>query len=280
MKTAAATMSDTTSYVYDGWDVVAEKTSTGTSYYIRTPFLDEPLARVDGSNWYYYHADDQGSTLMLTNESGDMVTRYAYSPFGITTMTGTETGNPFMYTGREQDESGLYYYRYRYYSPHMGRFISEDPIGFAGGDVNFYAYVGNSPLNYTDPLGLEGGVGDIIGLPDPDPYAAQRQIANLSAGFGDALLFLLPMQTIRNWLDIDSVDTGSGAYRGGKALGYACQAVAPAGFLRVKAGFHPDPHTFRFLGRKLGRWQHYQLTVWVDRLKMSHIPIRIPWPWR
>jgi RHS repeat-associated protein len=57
------------------------------------------------------------------------------------------------FTGRELDsESGLYYYRARYYDPYLGRFISEDPIGFDGG-INFYAYVDNNPLNATDPSG-------------------------------------------------------------------------------------------------------------------------------
>jgi len=49
----------------------------------------------------------------------------------------------------------LYYMRARYYDPVIGRFISEDPIGFEGGDVNLYAYVGNNPMNFVDPEGLE-----------------------------------------------------------------------------------------------------------------------------
>ncbi len=51
-------------------------------------------------------------------------------------------------------DAGLYYMRARYYDPEVGRFISEDPIGFAGGDVNLYAYVSGNPINYVDPLGL------------------------------------------------------------------------------------------------------------------------------
>jgi RHS repeat-associated protein len=61
--------------------------------------------------------------------------------------------NTLQYTGRDNDGTGLQYNRARYYSPSLGRFISEDPIGFAGGDVNLYAYVGNSPTNYVDPNG-------------------------------------------------------------------------------------------------------------------------------
>jgi RHS repeat-associated protein len=64
------------------------------------------------------------------------------------------SSNHFQFAGRENDGTGLYYYRARYYSPELQRFISEDPIGLAGG-LNFYAYVGNSPLNFVDELGLD-----------------------------------------------------------------------------------------------------------------------------
>jgi RHS repeat-associated protein len=92
---------------------------------------------------------------------------HTYEPFGTTTTTGS-TGNAFQYTGRENDGTGLYYYRARYYHPGLQRFISEDPIGFAGGDANPYAYVRNNPLLFVDPSGhvinLAGaGVGALIG---------------------------------------------------------------------------------------------------------------------
>ena len=70
-------------------------------------------------------------------------------------ITGAANTNSFQYTGRENDLTGLYYYRYRYYSPMLQRFISEDPIGFSSGDTNLYAYVGNNPINLSDPLGLQ-----------------------------------------------------------------------------------------------------------------------------
>jgi len=70
-------------------------------------------------------------------------------------VQGGEVKQPYGYTGREWDkELGLYYYRARYYDPKGGRFISKDPIGFAGGDVNLYRYVSNNPVNATDPSGL------------------------------------------------------------------------------------------------------------------------------
>ena len=81
---------------------------------------------------------------------------YAYSPFGETAARGERTGNASQYTGRENDGTVLYYYRARYYDPGLKRFVSEDPIGLAGGG-NVYAYVDNNPLNWTDPDGLKRG---------------------------------------------------------------------------------------------------------------------------
>lgn len=90
-----------------------------------------------------------------------MVQTYSYDSFGNITPTGT-INQPYAYTGREYDnETGMYFYRARYYDPKAGRFVTKDPIGFAGGDVNFYAYVGNNPLNLIDPFGLIGHEGFI-----------------------------------------------------------------------------------------------------------------------
>ena len=87
--------------------------------------------------------------------AGIVQTQYPYEPFGKTTATGANDTNSQKYTGREDDGTELYYYRARHYSPALHRFISEDPIGLSGGDTNLYAYVGNSPIMFTDPAGLE-----------------------------------------------------------------------------------------------------------------------------
>ncbi|MDD5119313.1 MAG: peptidoglycan DD-metalloendopeptidase family protein, partial [Sulfuricurvum sp.] len=104
----------------------------------------------------YYHRDHQNSILSLTDKEGKIIESYSYDAYGnITHHTKTlETYNPYGYTGRETDTDDLYYYRARYYDPTLGRFITPDPIGFAGGDTNFYRYVGNDPVNFVDPSGL------------------------------------------------------------------------------------------------------------------------------
>src|SRR6266513_5643548 len=78
---------------------------------------------------------------------------YAYSPYGEATALGVDEGNPIQYTARENDQTGLYYYRARYYDPVLKRFISEDPIGLGGG-LNTYSYVGGVPTGRVDPTGL------------------------------------------------------------------------------------------------------------------------------
>jgi len=90
----------------------------------------------------------------LADSAGAIQTEYTYEPFGRTTATGVSNTNPFQYTGRENDGTGLYYYRSRYYHAALQRFIAEDPIEFHGGDINLYGYVINNPTRYVDPFGL------------------------------------------------------------------------------------------------------------------------------
>ncbi len=94
-------------------------------------------------------------SLALADSNGTIQTSYTYDPFGNPTVTGATSSNTQQYTGRESDGTGLQYNRARYYSPTLQRFISEDPLGFGGGDVNLYAYAGNDPINASDPSGLQ-----------------------------------------------------------------------------------------------------------------------------
>ena len=120
-----------TEYLYDGTDIVAEiQGGAVAATYLRSLNVDEPFLRTSAVA-EYYHADALGSTLALTDDSGVVQTTYAYEPFGNSTVTGT-SANPFQYTGRENDGTGLYYYRARYYSPQLQRFVSEDPLKLLG----------------------------------------------------------------------------------------------------------------------------------------------------
>ncbi len=165
---ALATGTTSTLFSYDGQNVIAEydnNTGLETSRYIHGPNVDEHLAmvRVADNTYHYYHADGLGSIVAITDKNQQVVESYSYSAFGVVQEQGNGIANPYRFTGREWDpDAGLYYYRARYYDPKTGRFISEDPIGFAGG-INLYRYVGNNPVNFKDPLGLSD-MNDLFGL--------------------------------------------------------------------------------------------------------------------
>jgi RHS repeat-associated protein len=149
----------TTKYLYDGENILGETRTDSTGIqvftYVHGPGVDEPLARRNASGaLVYYHADGLGSVVNMTEESGSVVQSRRYDAWGNIEIGSSEPG--YAFTGREWDpESGLYYYRARYYDPRIGRFISDDPIGFAGG-INLYAYVDGNPTSEIDPLGLAG----------------------------------------------------------------------------------------------------------------------------
>lgn len=116
--------------------------------------LDEIFAQVSSSSTTSYLRDGVNSGVALTSSGGSITGNIYYSPYGDSAESGTGA-TPFQFTGRENDgATGLYYYRARYYSPQMGRFISEDPIGLLAGP-NFYAYASENPISRLDPLGLQ-----------------------------------------------------------------------------------------------------------------------------
>ncbi|MBI4823335.1 MAG: DUF2778 domain-containing protein, partial [Nitrospirae bacterium] len=164
----------TTQYLYGGLDIVQEiEDGMVTVNYIRTLNIDEPLVRIKSDGTIrYYQQDALGSVIALTDENGTVKTTYSYDPYGNTEVMGEPSDNPFQYTGRENDGGGHYYYRTRYKLD--SRFISEDPIGMAGG-MNYYSYVRNAPINYRDPLGLHtigfNGTGLLVVDDDGNPVA-------------------------------------------------------------------------------------------------------------
>jgi RHS repeat-associated protein len=165
----------TTSYTYSERDILREGTSTGTSLkYIHGPAFDEPLAHEDGAGALtYYHADGLGSIVKTTNSAGSVLTTRRYDAFGNLELG---VSNGYSFTGREWDtETGLYYYRFRYYDAKTGRFITEDPLGF-NADINFYRYAFNDPVNLIDPMGL-------------DVQICTRQAKNMPSGVPHSVVF-------------------------------------------------------------------------------------------
>jgi RHS repeat-associated protein len=154
----------TAKYIYDSEDIIIEYTTiiptntTITTKYIHGPGIDEPLAMIRNNKTYYYHADALGSIIRMTDQNANTAQTIRYDTFGnIKSISNPLLIQPYTYTGREFDiESGFYYMRNRYYDPKTGRFTTKDPIGFNGGDVNLFRYVGNNPVNDTDPYGLIG----------------------------------------------------------------------------------------------------------------------------
>jgi RHS repeat-associated protein len=101
----------------------------------------------------YYHADQLGSIRALTDQAGTVVNTYAYDAYGTTTASTGSVANPFRYAGEYQDaETGLYYLRARYYDPATQQFLTRDPLVAATEQA--YNYAGGSPLNATDPSGM------------------------------------------------------------------------------------------------------------------------------
>jgi RHS repeat-associated protein len=148
-KTVGSTV---TTFVYDADYVLKEVQGTSTKQYVYGPHVDEPLGYVDQTGtWSFMHTDGMGSVVAITNAKGSTTASRTYDTFG-NTVSGTTANGP-AFTGRYWDgETGLYYYRARYYDPTLGRFISQDPAGLSAG-VNPYAYAGDAPTFASDPSG-------------------------------------------------------------------------------------------------------------------------------
>ncbi len=147
-----------------------------TSRYLYTRTVDEVFARLADDqqtgqlelSWYL--ADRLGSVRQQVQTDGTILNEINYDSFGnVVTETNPAEGDRFKYTGREYDDlTGLYYYRARWYDARTGKFLSEDPLGFAAGDYNLSRYVLNNPVNAVDPSGeiivTAIVVGGLIGL--------------------------------------------------------------------------------------------------------------------
>lgn len=143
----------TTAYLYDGNQAIGEVRAGQTTALLTGLAIDEAIARYASTGRSTQLTDQLGSVIKQIGEAGMTQSTTSYSPYGEAATTGDDQGNSTEYTARENDGTGLYFYRARYFDPILKRWISEDPIGVAGG-VNIYGYVEGDPLMYSDPLGL------------------------------------------------------------------------------------------------------------------------------
>jgi RHS repeat-associated protein len=171
------------SLVFDG-------AGTQTHLYLYGTAVDQVLADETPTSMVWALADRLGTVSDLVDNSGNVVNHITYDSFGRLVSESAPTFDfRYGYTGREQDdETGLEYYRARYYDSAVGRFISEDPIGFEAGDTNIYRYVGNNAVNAIDPSGLYSRNLQVLlasTIPDNSPKVRQYKI--ISANYATAL---------------------------------------------------------------------------------------------
>jgi RHS repeat-associated protein len=177
-KNAAGSVNKTVGYEYDVDDQRVKKTVDGvvenyfidrnqiafvtdgsgheTFHYLYGLNVDSVMAQDSPAGMVWALADRLGSIDTLTDKDGNVVDRRSFDSFGrVLSETNPSVSFRYGYTARERDlESGLSYYRARYYDPRVGQFISVDPMGFGAGDTNLYRYVGNSATLATDPSGM------------------------------------------------------------------------------------------------------------------------------
>lgn len=151
-----------TNYYYRGIQAIEERDGTDTTTYVYGNAVDDIVAMRRGGQAYYYHKDQIGSVMAITDGEGSTVETYSYDPYGAPTIydaygiekTVSGIGNTIMFTGREYDyATGLYHYRARALHPQLGRFMQKDPLMYVDG-YNMYEYVGGNPVNSIDPHGL------------------------------------------------------------------------------------------------------------------------------
>ena len=162
--------------------------------------VDQLLAQENGNGTVLWALTDQlGTVKDLVDNSGSVANHVRYDSFGgVVSQSNPAFGSRYGFTGREFDaETGLYYYRSRYYNPGIGRFIGEDSVGFDGGDANLYRYVGNSPVDSIDPFGeAQGSFVNIRG----------SGVVEKDGAFLELRCVLSRSKTIATWLLISRPD--------------------------------------------------------------------------
>ena len=229
---------------YDGSDLVAEYDAANALQrrYVHGPGVDELLVVYEGAtttakSWLY--KDHLGSIVATADATGASTALYSYGPYG---EPNTTSGQRFRYTGQQLIGGlGLYYYKARFYSPTLGRFLQTDPIGTAD-DMNLYAYVGGNPVNFNDPSGLAAAqakilAGDLTGSVN-NWWEASK------AGFQSSTMGETAMKIIEGFSPTAGMAVGVGAT---KLVGGTVGKIAAKGVGRL-----PGPATDK-AGNQIGR---------------------------
>ena len=152
-RTTKITDAGATGFLWDGDVLLSEnKDSQPAVEYVHEGFV--PLAKIKDSQIETYHTDYLGTPKEVTDEAGAIVWQGNYDEYGKVTAVKSQTEQNIRFQGQyEDEETGLFYNRFRYYDADGCRYIHQDPIKLASGETNIYSYVYN-PNSLADPLGL------------------------------------------------------------------------------------------------------------------------------
>jgi len=220
-RSAKITETGRTDFIWDGNQLIGEVSHGEYTWYIYLPDSFLPVALIKGNSIYYYHLDQLGTPVCLTDKNEQIVWQNQGDLFGDEAKTEQDSlepeqknkiKNPLRFQGQYFDnESGLHYNRFRYYCPKQGRFIHQDPIGLAGG-INPYQYAPN-PVNWIDPFGLsckednpltDKQISDILAVekgyrPDPSTYLPPSYIEAHLDKFAGGASYLVPEEILNRF---------------------------------------------------------------------------------
>ncbi|WP_444994538.1 RHS repeat-associated core domain-containing protein [Aliikangiella sp. IMCC44359] len=238
--------------------LIAEADNQGNIIKEYAYFNSQPLAQMVNGEVYYYHNSHLGTPEVMTDESQTIVWQASYTPFGQATITTNTIDNNIRFPGQYFDsESGLHYNYFRYYDAEIGRYITSDPIGLAGG-INTFGYGYQNPIMNFDPLGLYV------------PPALPQSVVDFSAGLGDGIVDAmswgyLDAQQIRDQLGISGgLDKCSNNYSVGNLTGFASAAMigplARVGYITQARAIPKIAQTARqaVSMRNMVKWRHRQ----------------------